>query len=210
MALCRPAPLSKLSPKLGPLLFMSGIQYFLVQLIVAGSFSPSFSLAHNTISDLGNTVCGAYSNRMVCSPLHPLMNLSFIVLGLTILIGSALLSNRFRSARVGLSLFAAGGLGVILVGLFPENTVPALHGLGAALPFFVGNVGLLVLSWQLDVPKALRLFTRCAAVLSLVALVMYESGHSAGVGEGAIERVVAYPQTIWMIVLGAYCLIRRD
>lgn len=150
---------------------------------------------------------------MICSPLHPLMNLSFFVLGLTMIIGSALLGRRYKnfgSTIGGFSLFAIGGFGVLLVGLFPENTIPAFHGIGAALPFLIGNVGLVVIAIHVGVPTYLRIYTALSGAVALVALSLYATGHFVDLGEGGIERVVAYPQTIWMIVLGIYAARTGD
>ena len=196
-------------PHLGPSLYILGLQYFIIQVLVAIRFTPTYSVAHNTISDLGNTHCGTFNSRAMCSPLHLLMNLSFLVLGICMLVGSMLVYHRYdrsRSAQIGFGAFALGGLGVVLVGLFPENGVSALHGIGAALPFLIGNVGLVVLGVSLEVPRILRLVTLLAGVGALVALVFYASSLDLGLGDGGIERVVAYPQTLWMIVIGAYSL----
>jgi hypothetical protein len=43
-------------PALGPVLYVATIQFFAVQLAVVLRFSPSYSLAHNTISDLGDSL----------------------------------------------------------------------------------------------------------------------------------------------------------
>src|ERR1035438_284272 len=104
---------------LGSYLYISGIQYFLIQIYVGIKFNPTYSLAKNTISDLGNTKCGIYNLRSVCSPDHTLMNISFIVLGITLLAGTLLIYNQIEHTnytRIGFVLFALSGLGVILVG----------------------------------------------------------------------------------------------
>ena len=196
-------------PRLGPLLYSSAIQYFLVQILVGIRFSPHYSLTRNTISDLGNSSCGIFNNRQICSPLHTLMNISFLTLGITMITGSLLLCQSFRKSRnamVGFTLFALGGAGTALVGIFPENTVSALHGIGAALPFLIGNVGVVILGFSLEVPKILRIYTVLTGSIALAALGVYASGHYIGLGEGGLERVVAYPQTIWIIILGIYSL----
>ena len=197
--------------RLGPLLFVSGIQYFVVQLVVARRFAGGYDLAGNTISDLGNSSCGSFNGRLVCSPLHTLMNSSFIVLGLCMMAGSYLLLGWFAKSRgstIGLGLFALGGVGAVLVGLFPENTVPALHGIGAALPFFFGNIGLVILGRTMGGGWPIRASTFLAGAIALLALGVYVSGHYGALGEGGIERVVAYPQTVWMIAIGLCGLLR--
>ena len=196
-------------PNLGSYLYVAGIQYFLVQILVALRFAPPYSLAHNTISDLGDTACGIFNNRPVCSPFHSLMNISFVVLGISMVAGSILVYQGFvgrRALTIGFWAFGLGGLGVVLVGLFPENTVPAFHGIGAALPFVIGNVGIIVLGFSLNVPTSLRRFTVLSGCVALIALGFYASNRYLDLGEGGIERVVAYPQTIWMIIIGVYGL----
>ena len=197
-------------PKLGPLIYLLSIQYFLIQIYVALQWSPSYSLSSNTISDLGNTVCGAYGGRFVCSPAHSLMNGSFILLGITMICGS-LLMNRLLGKKqmttLGFGAMATAGMGTILVGLFPENSIAALHILGAALPFLLGNVAMVLLGFSLSVPKWLRLYSVLSGGVALVALGCFVSAHYLGLGEGGLERIVAYPQTVWLIVLGTYALI---
>jgi hypothetical membrane protein len=137
------------------------------------------------------------------------MNLSFVILGACMLIGSLLISQVYldqRGASIGFLCMEAAGAGVVLVGLFPENSVPVLHGTGATLSFVLGNVAIIVLGWSLRLPLALRLFSVCLGLLALVALVAYENSHFIGIGHGGLERVVAFPQTVWLILLGAYML----
>ena len=199
-------------PRLGPSLYASAIQYFVIQILVGKRFSPHYSLTRNAISDLGNSSCGIFNNRQICSPLHTLMNLSFLTLGITMITGSLLLCQSFKKSRnviIGFTLFAIGGAGTALVGIFPENTVSALHGIGAALPFLIGNVGVVILGFSLKIPKIFRIYTVSTGSISLAALGVYASGHYIGLGEGGLERVVAYPQTIWMIILGLYSLAQQ-
>ena len=198
-------------PKLGFGLYASSVQYFAVQAVVASRWSTPYSLKFNTISDLGNSACGRFNARPVCSPLHDLMNLSLLGLGLSMAIGSTLIYvvlPKRRGSRWGLAAMAVAGLGVMLVGLFPENTVSALHGLGAALPFTIGNVAVVALGLALPLPRSLRTASVVAGSLALVALVSYASRVDWGLGEGGMERVVAYPQTVWLIVVGLYFLVR--
>lgn len=196
---------------LGPWLYVASAQFFVVQILVALRFSGGYSLADNAISDLGNTACGDWNGRYVCSPAHAWMNVSFVVLGMTIMLGTALISPAFRASRgtsLGFALFALGGLGTVLVGIFPEDRVAWLHVAAAALPFLVGNAGLVVLGRSLGVPGWLRSYTMLSGGVALIALALYVTGATLGLGNGGMERVVAYPQTVWQIVLGTYVLRR--
>lgn len=194
-------------PLVGPVFWMTSVQYFITQIVVAHAWTSFYSLSRNPISDLGNTACGVYSGRLVCSPLHNWMNASFVVLGLTMIAGSLLIYHEFRKSRagaVGFNFMALAGFGTILVGLFPENTVSALHALGAALPFFIGNVGLIVLGLALDIPRAFKYYTIFSGVIALIALVLFYTNIYLGIGQGGMERITAYPQTIWLIIFGIY------
>ena len=194
-------------PLIGPAIWILSIQYFVVQIIVALTFKASYSLRFNTISDLGNSVCGSYSGRYICAPQHILMNTSFILLGITMATGSLLIYQEFKKDRatlVGFSFMAIAGLGTLIVGLFPENTVSSFHILGASLPFLIGNVALVILGVSLVIPKLLRYYTLFSGVLALIALIFFSTQHYLGLGIGGMERLVAYPQTIWLIIFGLY------
>lgn len=197
------------SKLLGSILWVCAIQYFIVQIAVALSYTGHYSLAHNTISDLGNTVCGAYGQRYVCSPLHVLMNSSFIALGVTQLLGAVLLQRstpRFTWQIAGYACMALAGVGTILVGLFPENTITPAHTGGAALPFVLGNIGLVILGRQPGTPLWLRRYGQVSGGVGLMALLLFMTHTYLAIGQGGMERFVAYPQTLWMIVVGAYYL----
>jgi hypothetical membrane protein len=195
-------------PFVGPALWISSIQYYVVQVIVARAWTiVPYSWRGNTISDLGNTVCGQYGERYVCSPRHALMNLSFMILGITMFLGAVLLYREFKRTNgsfLGFSFMAYAGVGTILVGFFPENTSSILHFLGAGLPFLLGNIGLLILGYSLDIPTYLRRFTILSGVVSLIALAFFVSHHYLIFEIGGMERLAIYPQTVWLIVFGVY------
>lgn len=195
-------------PLLGPLVWIFSVQYLIVQPLVAAAWPRTYSWSHNLISDLGNTACGQYGDRFVCSPDHLQMNLSFILLGITMAIGASLIYHEFRESRgslVGFSLMAAGGFGTILVGLFPENTVSAMHFIGAVLGLLVGNISLIVLAVSLtNLPRSLRIYTAATGIFTIVCFVLFSLQINLGLGQGGIERLVGYPQTVWLIFFGLY------
>jgi hypothetical membrane protein len=199
-------------PFVGPIAWMLCVQYFVVQLIVAAAWSMPYNWNANTISDLGNTACGMYHDRFVCSPLHPLMNISLVILGVSMAVGSTLIYYGFKRTAlsyIGFSFMALAGVGAWFVGAFPENTISNLHTFGAALPFFFGNISLLVLGLALDIPKALKLYTLLSGIVALAALVLFVNKNYLIFDIGGMERIVAYPQTIWMIVFGVYVSANR-
>ncbi len=199
-------------PWVGPTVFVSSSLYFVVQLVVAWVWHPAYSLVTNTISDLGNTRCGPYRGAYVCSPRHDLMNAGFIFLGLVMAVGSLLMCQEFTeqggrqrlAARVGFSLLALAGAGSIVVGLFPENTVRVAHVVGAGLAIGVGNLAIGILWLALPLPAGVRSLMAFIGTVSIVALVLFASHRDLGIGAGGMERVAAYPQTVWLIRFGAY------
>ncbi|MDB5168948.1 MAG: hypothetical protein JWO41_304 [Candidatus Saccharibacteria bacterium] len=194
-------------PLLGPAFWLLSLQYFLAQLVVSAYWDRPYSWLNNTISDLGNTACGDFNSRFVCSPQYALMNASFILFGVTMLLGSALLYHEFKKSRLSALGFAGmglAGIGTLLVGVFPENTVAFMHVFGAALPFLIGNISLGLLGRALDIPRPLRIYTVLTCIITLSALVLFVSKHDLSLGIGGMERLVGYPQTLWLIVFGVY------
>jgi hypothetical membrane protein len=204
-------------PWLGPLIYLLSIFYFLAQIIVGWVWNPPYSLVHNTISDLGNTGCDQAGYPNVCSPRWLLMDIAFVVLGLVMLVGSLFIYQEFTFAKrakpdperiaafVGFSFMAVAGLGSILVGVRPENTTAFLHSTGAGIAIGLGNIGILVLALVLrSLPEGLRTFMRFFSVLSLLAAICFATGHDFGIGQGGMERIAAYPMTVWLIAFGMY------
>src|SRR5258706_2836596 len=139
------------SVRLGAIVWICAVQFFVLQAVVQSGWTTRFSLLHTFISDVGNTTCGPYprdSGRYVCSPWHAWMNASFVLQGIIIAAGAVLVRGAFprgiaRSA--GILLLVLGGLGNIAVGLFPENVNILWHSLGAAAILILGNLGMIPL-----------------------------------------------------------------
>lgn len=203
-------------PWLGPTLWMASVLYFIDQIFVGWVWHPPYSLVSNTISDLGSTACGQYRGSYVCSPRNLWMNIGFVGLGLVMFSGVLLLYQEFtererrerRASFWGFLCLGLGGLGVILVGVRPENTVRILHMTGAGLAIGIGNLGILLVGLAVRLPVRLRGYSIFFSLASLVALLLFACQRYFGLGPGAMERLAAYPETIWMIRFGIY--ISRD
>ena len=202
---------------MGPLIAVLSAWYFLAQVVVGWVFRPDYSFAQNTISDLGNTACGIYGKSQVCSPRYVVMDASFAVLGIAMMVGSVLIYREFTNSafrervagRFGFFFLAVAGLGAILVGGFPENTNGHMHIAGASLAIVGGDVVMLVLGFALiSIPEGLRHFMLYAASVSLVAALAFRFHHYFGLGPGGMERIAQYPESVWLIMLGLY--LTRD
>jgi hypothetical membrane protein len=198
---------------LGALCWLSSVQFFITQLWVALAWRAPFSLAHNFISDLGNTRCGSFngeSHLYVCSPRHAWMNASFVLLGFTILAGGVLTHD---SRRPGLARqfvrasMVVAGTGGMLVGCFPENENLSLHSLGAGAYFLFANIGLVMLG-----ASAAEGIGRIEGVMiglgitGISAAGLFFSGHYLGLGVGGMERVLVYPLPLALTLCGALLL----
>src|SRR3954452_207948 len=197
-------------PLAGPIAWQLSIQFFIVQVLVAAAWESGYSWRLNAISDLGAARCGQFDGRYVCSPLHVLMNTSLVFLGLCMTIGSVLVYQEFRKSRTGFSLMATAGLGAMLVGFFPEDTVFWAHIAGADLAFLLSNIALIVFGFTLRLPSWLRWYSIASGAVGLVALYLFLSHHRSFLELGGMERMVAYPMVVWLIVFGLYMSTSRD
>ena len=83
----------------GALAKLSVLQYFVAESAVIGAWAGADPYSRRTgyISDLGASACGDFSGRDVCSPAHVLMNASFVVQGLGMIVGALLLGSALLS-----------------------------------------------------------------------------------------------------------------
>jgi hypothetical membrane protein len=202
---------------------LSVLQYFVAETAVIGGWAGPQPYDRRTgfISDLGAVHCGIFDGRNVCSPLHWLMNVSFVVQGLGMLLGALLLTSGLLcvAARAGASvqpgrrkrwlgavwvriLAGTAGAGTMIVGLVPEDVGSGWHYTGALMYFIAGALAVLVLGalWLRQTP--LGWFVLVCGVASLAALV---TGGLTGMDvpePGTLERLMAYPVTVGLATAG--------
>jgi hypothetical membrane protein len=201
--------------RLGALAWLLAAQFFVAQVAVASAWTTPFSLKTRFISDLGNTACGPYPNPssvIVCSPWHAGMNASFIIVGITMAAGAILTRSAFKAGwrrSLAVALFVAAGVGVLIVGVYPENEAITNHSIGAGVNFICGNTALVL--FGLAVPSTLSRphfisFSITSGVVGLVSTVLFVSRYDLGLGPGGIERLAAYTTSTWQIVAGLVVL----
>jgi hypothetical membrane protein len=197
---------------------VSVLQYFLAEAVVIAAWAgpEQYSRRFNYISDLGASLCGVYSDRNVCSPLHAVMNGSFLLQGLAMILVAALLSAdvlgiapkpvprapaaHHTALTITRVLIGAAGLGTVVAGLAPEDLGNPLHDVGGFLYFVGGGFALMVtgLSWLSLTPISWVVLS--AGVLSLSSTIVFGFGPRRE--PGTLERLMAYPITIGFAIMG--------
>ncbi|MFB7756788.1 DUF998 domain-containing protein [Streptomyces sp. NPDC056121] len=194
------------------------VQFFVIHLIAESAWARPYSWERNNISDLGNAHCALQPDpepRYICSPEHGLMNVSFIALGVLLVVGAALtggvLWRRRRAAAVARLLLAGAGVGFVLAGLAPADVNENQHVLGALLIMAAGNIGLVLAGFALaeHIPTPLRWGTSLLGVTAITAFGLFLSHHYLGLGMGGMERVAAFPLLFWALAVGVRAVIHR-
>lgn len=199
---------------------MAAVLYLGGEAATAVAFSPPYSYATNYISDLGVPTCGTvYAGRSICSPRHALMNATFIVQGVLFVAAALAVSICLRSWTRYLLVTCAAleGIGIIVIGLYPETTTSALGGLnvhilGALLAIVFGNVTAMVSIFglrELDLPRLHRWISVALPMIAVFALAMLITDATEWVPSGIWERTSVYTITAWELLTGA-CLLYRE
>ncbi len=199
---------AKLRIRAAGAVWICAAQFFIAQIVVQWAWTTPFSLADNFISDLGNTTCGPYNSSCVCSPWHTLMNISFSLQGVIILAGSILVRPVFQLERYRALIFwllALTGIGMIGVGLFPEDVNNRGHVISAGIQFVTGNLAIALIGVTGKTVDLKRGWFAASAILGIVGLAatfLFVNGYGFGLGVGGMERIAAYTFPVWLIVAG--------
>jgi len=205
-----PAPWSSPWTGIGAILILLASLQFFLAMAVEQALRPGYSDFGNTISDLGVNANG-WSYDWI-------FNTSIIALGVMAITAIFLLYRCFPRglvAYLGEALIVVGCGGAIAVGIFTETYPFHAYGLSAhdyasVVTFLFANVGLTVFGvamYRHAVWDRYWIVTFLLGLGSTVALAFYianflTAGSFLGLGEGGLERVVAFPVLIWAILVG--------
>ncbi|WP_225730279.1 MULTISPECIES: DUF998 domain-containing protein [unclassified Nocardia] len=207
-----------MSGRVGVVAWLAGAaQFLVVQLIVGAAWATPYSWADNNISDLGNVGCGMWDEsrpRYVCSPLHGVMNVSFVAQGILLLVGVVLTGAYWGRGAFGWTariLLMVAAVGWIVVGLAPADVDENLHLLGALFIMGLGNIGLVCAGW---LPRTaafgrVRSATRVLAVVAVVSAVLFFGQRGPVIGMGGMERVAAFTVSVWTVLVAVTVLCAR-
>ena len=173
----------------------AALAYLIAEAVAATAYRPSYSYAHNFISDLG--IPGA------SSPLAWLMNIGFCLQGTLFLVGAVAL--RKTSALVAFA--AANAAGNILIAFCHSGSAP--HAVGAVLAIVGGNAA--ILAGSSIVGGGHRWVSLVLGGFGLVSFVVFVFAlQNPGLGPlGVWERCSVYSITAWELFTGVWVLSRR-
>jgi hypothetical membrane protein len=175
-------------------------------IIAAEALYPGYNAGTHMISDLGATVP---PDSVILQPSATIFNVTMmlsgaLVLGATYLLRPTL-GDRALTAALGLL-----GVGVLGVGVFDGSEAP-MHGIFSMLTFFAGGITAVVAYRVVSTPfryvsVAIGAFV-LALLVSIIAAGLLGAAHPlAFLGEGGLERYVAYPVLLWTLGFGGYLM----
>lgn len=180
----------------------------LLGIITAEALYPAtYTTFDNEISDLGAT---RPPNSIIRQPSARIFNTTMLASGAFILASSAALFRSMPQRRMGIWV-GLMGLGVFGVGVFPGNMSP-WHGMFALLAFVAGGAGAVVCGFATRGP--IRWASVGLGTIALGSLVVAMLGDLTPaleeLGDGGVERWVAYPTVLWLTLFGGYLLGRSE
>jgi hypothetical membrane protein len=184
----------------GLMLLVSGASVLLAIVIAEALYPAAYDSTVNTVSDLA----AMRPDDVVRQPSAAIFNVTMVVAGAAIAAAAVLLAR----TRVRPSAYLpVGGLGVgmALVGVFPGNTIMAVHQLVSLLAFLSGALAAVLTARLL--PRALQPVQVSLGVVALASLLGYQLfgglAFFEALGEGGTERLIVYPVALSLVVLGS-------
>jgi len=179
----------------GALAWLLTLQFFVVESIAQARMTVPYSRSINTISVLGATD----------SPAHRLMNASFVVQAVLIVVGALCLGPALRggAALIAQAVLGVAAAGVLIVGLFARNAHPLVHAVGAVAYLVGAGLGLIALAYAVR-PRS-ELLGTVLALLGLIGTAMsvfFIAGVTEFLGVGGTERAAGYMLPIGLAIAG--------
>lgn len=203
----------------GFVLVFASLQFF-AAMFIEQALRPGYSDFANTISDLGvNNPALGWSYAWIFDG-------SIILLGLLAISSILLLIPVFPDRKLtlaGVVLLVIGSAGAISVGIFTESYPFRAYGLSAhdyasVVTFLFANLGMTIMGLALRRHKdwhpywlvtfLLGLFSSIVLAFYLYYVVNDVPGRYFGLGEGGLERFVAFPVLIWAVIAGVGVILR--
>jgi hypothetical membrane protein len=192
------------SPQVAGVLFLLAGLVILMGIITAEAVYPDVYTTHeNEISDLGAT---RPPNSIIRQPSATIFNSIMVVSGLLVLGGATALHRALHAKRATISIGMLG-VGVLGVGVFPGN-VELQHPIFALTAFLSAGIAA-ILSARVQMPPFSYVSIGLGVVI-LAALLVGLFGEGSWffdeLGDGGVERWIAYPAVLWLVAFGGYLM----
>lgn len=187
----------------GVSLSLAGVVILLGIITAEALYPATYTTFENEISDLGAT---RPPNSIILQPSARIFNGTMLASGALILTSAAMLMRSMPKRRMGIWV-GLMGIGVFGVGVFPGNMSP-YHGIFALLAFVAGGAGAIVCGTVARGPIRWLSITLGTVALGslLVAMLGDLTPALEELGDGGVERWVAYPTVLWLTLFGGYLL----
>lgn len=202
----------------GALAAFGPVVFLVCEAIAAFAWTAgTYDYGVNFISDLGTTVCDSYfSGRVMCSPLHGVMNFGFAAMGVSVALAVSLMAVAFpRGRRITTTVLGCLlAVGMLLVAIFHggiesvENGMLVFHVLGAVVAIICGNtLGIIVgvTSSRLGFPRWFKPVAVALGVIGIVSL-----GGCLLFSSAVFERVAVYSIFAWLLTASPLLILSRD
>lgn len=174
----------------GTLYFIAGITIFMGTTTAEIFYTPKYDVRNSTISALA-----------LVQPATNIFNTIMIISGLLILMGTYYLPSPIRAKRT-LILISLFGIGILGLGVFPENIKPQ-HFIFAIVSFIFGSLSAITSAYMINSP--LRHIFICLGMIAIL-LFCFQGLFIPYLGLGGTERWVVFPIVFWLTGLGGYLL----
>ena len=219
--------------KAGMLWLVGTVQFILVMIIAQLAYSCSnyggcYNALSNPISNLGsagmangNPAYFTYLGQHIAWPTSSLwfvFNYSIVLFGVLIIAGLFLVGYAFREGlakSIWMVVLGLVALGVMGVGIFPEDTLLSIHSLSALMSFVGSGISLLLVAAAMHGDRRWSAkwinYTIISGIFSLAAVVVFFFpslglmpqwplwGNSFGFG--GMERLISAPILLWLILI---------
>ncbi len=193
---------------------------FIIGAHIAEATYPGYSINQNYLSDLGATVrfteTGA-ATIVIQQPASLIFTIIVFTVGVLTSVAAYFMFSAIKSKKA-VVLLGIFGIGMLGVAIFSE-VFTLVHGIFSLIVFFSGSLAA-ILSFKFQ-KRPMSYISVILGVIGLVAIVLAElssldiilaelglaaSGaplFSTPIGIGGMERMIAYPIMLWLVMFGA-------
>lgn len=181
--------------------------YFMIEAIVIRATTAPYSFLNQPMSDLGVTACGTdtyvLASYTICSPYHWLMNWTFFLTGLFILIGAVLLYPlwpKVRSIKIASIFIGVFGVSYGISGIVPADinfywhTITALPGMVVQIPAMI----LISIAIYQKMPRIFWWTIICTIVNAAALLSLLLQSVFTWLPGGLLQRILYASVYIWL------------